>query len=67
MAKTNQADNTQKDPKDWKTGEEPATGAQESYLETMASEVGEEVPQDLTKAQASKKIEELREKTGREQ
>jgi hypothetical protein len=59
-------DNTQKDPDDWKSGDEPATGAQQAYMQTMASEVDESVPKDLTKAEASKKIEELREKTGRD-
>jgi hypothetical protein len=41
------------------------TGAQESYLHTLATEAGEEVEEDLTKAEASKRIEELRHKTGR--
>ena len=57
--------NTVKDPDDWKTGEEPMTGAQRSYLSTLATEAGEQVEEDLTKAEASKKIEELQEKTGR--
>jgi Protein of unknown function (DUF3072) len=57
--------NTIKDPDEWTTGEEPMTGAQESYLHTLATEAGEEVGEDLTKAEASKKIDELREKTGR--
>lgn len=57
--------NTIKDPDDWTTGEEPMTGAQESYLHTLATEAGEAVEEDLTKAEASKKIDELREKTGR--
>jgi len=57
--------NAIKDPKEWKTGNEPITGAQESYINTLASEAGEEVPTDLTKAEASEKIEELQEKTGR--
>jgi hypothetical protein len=57
--------NTIKDPDDWTTGEEPMTGAQESYLNTLATEAGEEVEEDLTKAEASKKIDELRHKTGR--
>ena len=61
-----QTGDPKKKPDDWMTGEEPATGAQESYIETMADEVGEQAPQDLTKAEASKKIEELREKTGRD-
>ena len=56
-----------KDPDDWKTGDEPMTGAQRSYLETLASEAGEEPEEDLTKAEASKKIDELQEKTGRGQ
>jgi hypothetical protein len=57
--------NTIKDPDDWTTGEEPMTGAQESYLNTLATEAGENVEEDLTKAEASKKIDELRHKTGR--
>jgi DUF3072 family protein len=57
--------NTIKNPDEWTTGEEPMTGAQESYLHTLATEAGEDVEEDLTKAEASKKIDELREKTGR--
>ena len=57
--------NTQKDPDAWKTGDEPMTGAQASYLETLAQEAGEEVDESLTKAEASKRIDELQEKTGR--
>jgi hypothetical protein len=57
--------NTVKDPDDWKTGDEPITGAQRSYLNTLASEAGEEVEDDLTKRDAAKKIEELQQKTGR--
>jgi hypothetical protein len=57
--------NAEKDPSDWTTGDEPATGAQESYLQTLASEAQEEVPEDLSKADASRKIDELQEKTGR--
>jgi hypothetical protein len=57
--------NTQKDPDDWVTGEEPMTGAQRSYLETLSQEAGEEVDDSLTKADASKRIDELQEKTGR--
>jgi hypothetical protein len=58
-------DNTVKKPDDWKTGDEPITGAQKSYLNTLASEAKEDVNDDLTKAEASKKIDELQEKTGR--
>jgi hypothetical protein len=59
--------NAIKDPDQWTTGEEPMTGAQESYLNTLATEAGEEVEPDLTKAEASKKIDELQQKTGRGQ
>jgi hypothetical protein len=54
-----------KDPADWTTGDEPMTGAQKSYVHTLARQAGEEVTDDMTKAEASEKIDELREKTGR--
>ena len=57
--------NAEKDPEDWVTGDEPMTGAQASYLQTLSEEAGQEVPHDLTKAEASKKIDELQEQTGR--
>ena len=57
--------NTKKDPADWKTGDEPMTGAQRSYIETLAEEVGERVDPNLSKAEASKKIDELRQKSPR--
>ena len=57
--------NTRKDPDEWVTGDESMTGAQASYLHTLATEAGEEVDDDLTKAEASKKIDELQERTGR--
>jgi len=47
------------------TGEEPMTGPQRSYLQTLCREAGEEFDPSLTKAEASKKIEELQAKTGR--
>jgi hypothetical protein len=50
----------EKDPSDWVTGDEPATGAQKSYLETLSRQAGEDVPEDLTKADASRKIDELK-------
>jgi Protein of unknown function (DUF3072) len=53
-----------KDPAEWTTGEEPMTGAQDSYVHTLARKAGEEVPDEMTKAEASMKIDELREKTG---
>ena len=57
---TQNADSAEKDPSDWVTGEEPATGAQKSYLETLARQSDEEIPEDLTKAEASQKIDELK-------
>jgi len=59
--------NAVKDPENWVTGDEPATGAQLSYLNTLAEGANEEVPGDLTKAEASEMIERLQEKTGRGQ
>jgi hypothetical protein len=58
-------DNTQKDPDNWVTGDEPMTGAQASYLRTLAEEANEGFDESLTKAQASSRIEELQAKTGR--
>jgi hypothetical protein len=52
-------------PDEWKTGDEPWTAAQRSYLETLAREAGQDVPDELTKAQAAKRIDELQERTGR--
>jgi hypothetical protein len=57
--------NPAKDPDDWVTGDEPMTGPQASYLSTLAQEAGEDVGDDLTKAEASQKIEELQDRTGR--
>ncbi|MDG9675476.1 DUF3072 domain-containing protein [Micromonospora sp. DH14] len=56
-----------KDPDEWVTGDEPPTAAQESYLGTLAREADAEVPADLTKAEASKQIDELQAETGRGQ
>jgi hypothetical protein len=57
--------NAVKDPDRWMTGDEPMTGAQASYLETLSEEAGEDFDPKLSKADASKKIDELQEKTGR--
>ncbi len=57
--------NTEKDPDTWVTGDEPMTGAQKSYLETLSQEAGEPLDEGLNKADASKRIEELQQKTGR--
>ncbi|RZS82999.1 DUF3072 family protein [Motilibacter rhizosphaerae] len=59
------ARSAEKDPEDWVTGGEPATGAQESYLGTLAREAGEEAPEGLTKAEASEQIDRLQQETGR--
>jgi len=58
-------DDPQKDPEDWVTGDETMTGPQRSYLETLCREAGEEFDPNLSKAEASKRIEELQQKTGR--
>ena len=55
----------QTDPSDWVTGDESMTGPQASYLKTLSQEAGEEFDPDLTKAEASQKIDELQEETGR--
>ena len=57
--------NAVKDPDDWVSGDEVMTGAQASYLQTLSEEAGEEFDPRLSKADASKRIDELREKTGR--
>jgi hypothetical protein len=57
--------NMVKDPDDWTTGDEPMTGAQKSYLSTLSEEAGEEMDENLSKSEASKKIDELQHKTGR--
>ena len=57
--------NAVKDPDHWVTGDEPMTGAQASYLETLSEEAGEQFDPKLSKADASKRIDELQEKTGR--
>jgi hypothetical protein len=58
-------ENAEKDTSQWVTGDEPMTGPQRSYLHTLAQEAQREVPEDLTKAQASDMIERLQEQTGR--
>jgi hypothetical protein len=72
MANTNNANNKQdnrsntvKNPDEWTTGGEEMTGAQKSYLKTLSDEAGEELDETLTKAEASKKIDELQHQTGR--
>jgi Protein of unknown function (DUF3072) len=57
--------NMEKDPDQWTTGDEPMTGAQRSYLKTLCEEAKVPFDAQLTKAQASKRIEELQKITGR--
>lgn len=57
--------NAEKDPADWTTGDEAMTGAQASYLKTLSEEAGEAFDDTLTKADASRRIDELQAKTGR--
>ena len=57
--------NLEKDPSDWTTGDERMTGAQASYLKTLCEEADEAFDPDLSKAEASKRIDALQKKTGR--
>ena len=57
--------NPEKDPGDWVTGDEPMTGPQASYLKTLCQEAGEPFDDSLTKAEASRRIDELQARTGR--
>lgn len=59
--------NPEKDPADWVTGDEPMTGPQRSYLETLSREAGEPFDESLSKAEASRRIDELQQRTGRGQ
>ena len=61
-----QGSSTEKDPSDWVTGDEPMTGAQRSYLDTLARQAGEEIPADINKAEASEQIDRLRKETGKD-
>lgn len=69
MANTNRDEmsNEVKDPSEWTTGDEAMTGAQKSYLKTLSDEAGEEFDETLSKAEASRRIDELQQKTGRGQ
>ena len=59
--------NMEKDPEDWVTGDEPMTGAQRSYLKTLSEEAKQPFDQNLSKAEASRRIDELQAITGRGQ
>ena len=65
--KTHPVSNAEKDPDNWTTGDERMTGAQASYLKTLAEEAGtpDAYDPEMTKADASKKIDELQAETGR--
>jgi Protein of unknown function (DUF3072) len=65
MNKNQSNEGLQRDPDAWKTGDEPMTAAQRSYLETLCADVGEEFEDHLTKAEASKRIDELRQRSPR--
>jgi Protein of unknown function (DUF3072) len=54
-----------KDPEDWATGDEPATAAQMSYLETLAHDTGQQLPENLSKADASRLIDNLQDRSPR--
>ena len=59
-------DTLEKDPSDWVSGDDPMTASQKSYLDTLARQAGEELPADMTKAEASQHIDRLRSQTGKE-
>ena len=63
--KTDAPGNADKPVENWTTGDEPMTGAQASYLKTLSEEAGEDFDPNLSKAEASKRIDALQEKTGR--
>jgi hypothetical protein len=64
--KTEPNDNTKKDPDEWVSGDDPMTGAQASYLKTLCEQAGtpEAYDDNLTKAEASKMIDEMRQQAG---
>ncbi|WP_375289879.1 DUF3072 domain-containing protein [Qipengyuania sp.] len=59
--------NAVKDPENWTTGDEAMTGAQASYLKTLSEEAGQPdaYEENLSKAEASKRIDALQDATGR--
>ena len=63
-----ESQNPVKAPEDWTTGDEPMTGPQASYLQTLLQQAGKsasELDPNLTKAQASELIDQLQQETGR--
>ncbi len=65
-ASTPAADALEKDPSDWVSGDDPITPSQKSYLDNLARQAGEELPADITKAEASQHIDRLRTQAGQE-
>lgn len=60
-------DNTKKDPKDWVSGDDPMTGAQESYLKTLSEQAHKPVPkEELSKAEASELIDRMKQEASLE-
>ncbi len=59
-------DALQRDPSEWVSGDDPITPAQKSYLDTLARQAGEELPADMSKAEASQHIDRLRAQTGKD-
>ena len=59
--------NLKKDPDEWVSGDEPMTGAQASYLKTLSEEAHDPgaFDEQLTKAEASKRIDALKAKVER--
>ena len=65
MSENQVSTNAERPTDQWVTGGEPMTSPQKSYLHTLAHEAGEDVPEALTKAQASEQIDRLQHETGR--
>jgi hypothetical protein len=51
-------------PEEWKSGDEPMTEAQASFLKRLSEEAGEPFDPKLSKAAASRRIDELRSRDG---
>ena len=53
------------DAKAWRTGDEPMTTGQTTYLKVLSERAGEQFDGELTKAQASQRIDELQRRASR--
>jgi len=60
--------NLEKDPSDWTTGDDPMTDAQASYLKTLSEQAHkpDQFDDSLSKADASERIDALRQELGLE-